>query len=236
MPVARKLNVLWGTRWFFNRHPVVAFLISLFLSPLFMWLNDYLIVWGRILPFSYQWLSALFDSLLDVGIGVMLWNLRKIPFADFPRFIQWLLGRRLFHVGLILFWVGMSLLHVYQERGSVNTWERRGGPNSIYHTVPLFPFLGYVYTLLLIVTVVLVFARKTAESDWRHIVRVGFTFVVAFTIGWAWLWAGVKFDTTHQKAPNGISKHEFSNPRKPWCNGKLTVHICGPAKGRAPIK
>lgn len=237
LSVAGKLNALPGTRWLLNRHPVVAFLCSLGLSPLFMWLNDVLFVWGRILPLSYQWLSALFDGLLAVGIGVMIGSVRKIPFHEFPRVIQWLVVRRSFHVVLILVWLVLSLLHMYLESDSVNTWDQRSGLNYLYHNFVLFPFLGYLYTLLLAAVTGTVLGMRVGSDGWRGrvFIRLWLSSAVAMAIGLAWVWAGSSFDASHQRAPNGISKHRYSNPPRPWCGGVITVHICGPVKGRAPI-
>lgn len=236
MPVARRLNALPGTRWLFNRHPAVAFLLSLCMSPLFMWLNDWLVVWGRVLPLSYQWLSALFDAFLAMGIGMMIWNLRRFSYYDLPEFFRNLVKRRALHVGLILVWLVLSLLHTYAERDSVDTWDRRLGLNSIYHNLFLFPFLGYVYTLLFFATACMVASKKMLGASWSLFIPAWITFMLAFGIGAGWYTAGSQFDAHHQKAPNGVSKHEYSNPPDPWCGGVITVHVCGPAKGRAPIK
>lgn len=196
-----------------------------------MWLVDVLIVWGRVLPLSYQWLSALFDGLLAIGAGLMTWNLRPMHYSDLPRFTQRVLwGSRKFHVLLFLVWLALSMLHVYQERGSVDTWERRLGPNSIYHNLFLFPFLGYVYSLLLFATASLMFGYAGIHGSVLWFFRGWFVFLLSFGIAAGWFWAGAQFDVHHQRAPNGVSKHNYSSPYKPWCGGVITVHICGPVR------
>lgn len=224
--LAEGLNVLPGTRWFFNLRGRWAFVVALLLSPTAMWINDYLLVWGKVWPFSYQWLSALFDGLLAVGLGLLVWMANYVGTDDLPRATRSLLGSRLAHVIILLVWAGFSIGHALQESDSVNSWARRTGPNALYHNVFLVPFLGYCYTVLLIVGVSVFFTLTYMHGAGMPMYVV---VLLALAIGGAWLWAGAKFDATHQLAPNGISKHYYANPPDPWCGGAITVHICGPA-------
>lgn len=224
--LATKLNALPGTRWLFNQRAFIVFLIALGLSPTLMWVNDYLLVWGKVWPLSYQWLSALCDSLLAAGIGLMAWQAKVIDWGNVPKVVRRLLKGGWFHLTVLALWASFSIGHMFQESGSVNSWERRTGPNGLYHNVFLVPFLGYVYTLLLIVVISLFFNADHYASQ-RLLLHAAT--VLAIGAGLVWLWAGSSFDATHQNAPNGVSKHYYSNPPDPWCGGVITVHICGPA-------
>lgn len=229
--LAHKLNALWGTRWLFNRRPLTATVLAIVVSPVVMWFNDYTIVWGRVLPLGYQWVSALCDAFLAVGIGAMIWNFGGVKVQELPRLWQQLLRCRGFHVGLLASGYILSLSHVYNERGSVTTWDRRTGPNGLYHTLFVFPFLGYVFCLLLFATIGVFLGKVT----WQRCAWTWAALAVALTAAFVWELGGV-YDGQHQKAPSGYSKHEYSNPPNPYCEGAITVHLCGPAAGRAPIK
>lgn len=220
--LASKLHALPGTQWFFNRKPWQVFLIAITLSPLTMWANDVLIVWGRVWPLSYQWLSALFDAFLAVGLMLLVAVARAINFGELPGPVRFAIRQWWMHVLVLAAWAYFSISHTLAEVGVDHS-----GPNAWYHNWFLVPFLGYAYTLLVAVGV----AHLFVGSNWVGPgIFINLVTVLALVPVAAWVWAG-KYDGTHQFAPNGVSKHRYANPQdKPWCGGIITVHICGPVK------
>jgi len=162
-----------------------------------------------------------------VGLGLMVWLANYVHLEDLPRVSQHILLRRWAHVVILLMWAAFSIGHMVLESGSVNSLARRTGPNALYHNVFLVPFLGYCYTVLLVVAVSIFFTTGYAHGAALPLYVAA---LLAVVIGGAWFWAGSQFDAKHQLAPNGVSKHYYANPPDPWCGGVITVHICGPAR------
>lgn len=216
--LSRNLNALAPWRWFFDLHPVWMAVVCAAISPGVMWLNDILLVHGRFVPFNQQWVSAQFDIALSIAIATLAGGLRNTRMGLFP---YWLASRLLHRtIAVAAFIVG--LLHVWQERASVSSWERRLGPNSLYHNLLLYPFLGYALTLLLLVAV---------ATLWRQPLGYGFVlrYFAAFLLIGSWVIAG-QYDGKHQFAPGGIPKAYIANQPDPWCGGLLTRPLCGPPK------
>ena len=216
--LSRKLNVLWIWRVLFDLHPTVAVLVMMLVSPVAMWLNDLLFVHGRFIPLRDQWLSALFDFALAVAAGVLIGLIRKIDMEFFPSWV----ARRSLHWLLVLGAFALGAGHVWQERASIPSLERRLGPNSLYHNLFLYPFLGYTLALLVLGAIGIMIHGQY----WRapHFVA-GIALVCALIGGWAW--AGT-YDRMHPYTPTGVHKSDIANPPDPWCGGWLTKSLCGP--------
>lgn len=219
---AEKIHLwdLFGVaRWVVNSNWLAVIAILIGLSPLAMWLNHLLFTKVEFMPLSHQWLSALFDPLLAVGVGVMVWQLGRINASDIPLGLRQILERKTVHIAVVALWFVFSAWHVYNERKDVTTWSRRLGPNSIYHNGFLVPFFGYLYTVLLVVSVVI------AVSTWR-LQSIG-VLLVALATALAWFWAGNWYDANHRLAPDGKSKHVYTSPQDPWQDGLIPRLIRG---------
>jgi len=212
-----RLNVFPPLRWLFDLHPVWVAVVCMAISPGVMWLNDILLVHGRFIPLQQQWLSALFDIALAIAAAVMVAVARSAGTAELPHWVR----NRVFHALLLLGGCYLSISHMWQARGSVTTWERRLGPNSLYHNILLYPFLGYLLGLLFVTTFVFYLTHGYKRS--RYL--AAYVFVLALTGAWAA--AGI-YDGDHQFAPGGIPKASIANPSDPWCGGLLTRPLCGP--------
>lgn len=210
-PLGAKLGMWWPWRLIFDKHPVAIALIFIVISPVMMWVFDILVVHGRFIPFSHQWRSALFDIALAVAIAIMAAMLRNSP-AQF--FAPWLRSWPL-HAALIVVGVALSAAHMYQERGSITTLERRTGINSLYHNGLLYIILVYALGLLL-VAVAWMFIRHGAWKEFHMILGL----LMVFGLIYSWYRAGV-YDGSHQLAPDGTSKHDLANPEHPWRNGLI---------------
>lgn len=214
-----KLGVFAPWRRLFDMDPVLLAVTLIIISPMVMWLNDILLVHGRLLSPNEQWLSAQFDIALALAAAVGVGLLRNIDMQKFPNFLR----SRLLHWTCLLLAVATSLLHVWQERGSITTWERRLGPNSLYHNLVLYPLLGYLL-LVIVISVVVVWVW-----GWQAGVQYAVGMALMVVLIGSWVVAG-RYDATHQYAPGGTPKAVIANPPDPWCGGLLTEPICGPAQ------
>ena len=218
-PLSRRLNVLPGFRWLFDLKPGVGGLALLMLSPVMMWIFDILIVHGYVVPLSYQWFSALADTALALGGGVLLAILK--PWLHYAPV---LLQRQWVHWLIVAFFFAFSAWHMAQERGSFGGWDRRTGPNYLYHNLFLVPVLGYVLTVAAIAAASGLFSAiwfwRRSGLMTRGVYAFGFALALFVLCGLVWVSAGL-YDGTHQFAPNGVSKHEYANPAHPWQGGLI---------------
>ncbi|HVI69290.1 MAG TPA: hypothetical protein VM581_02430 [Magnetospirillaceae bacterium] len=216
-PLGDKLGMWWPWRLIFDKHPVVIALIFILISPVMMWVFDILVVHGRFIPLSHQWLSAQFDIALAVAIATMAAMLRGSG-VPMQHFAPWLRSWPL-HLLLVVLGLALSAAHMYQERGSITTVERRTGINSLYHNGLLYVILVYALGLLLC-AVAWMFIRHGAWREPHMILGL----LVVFGLIYAWYRAGV-YDGSHQLAPDGTSKHDLANPEHPWRDGLIPQFI-----------
>lgn len=213
-----KLGVFAPWRWLFDLHPVLLFFTLVAISPGVMLANDLLLVHGRIMPFNQMWLSAQFDIALALAAAVAVGMLRKVRIEQFPGILR----ARPLHYLCLLFGVGMSAVHMWQERASIPSLERRLGSNSLYHNLVLYPLLGYLLVLLCIAVVCVWYV------GWRGLsVQYALGIALLTVLIGGWVSAG-RYDRTHQYAPGGVHKSLIANPSDPWCGGLLTEPLCGP--------
>jgi hypothetical protein len=214
--LARELGTLSLWNFIVNRPPLQGILVLALISPgMFFVLNMGLR--GAWLPFSYQWYTALFGDVLLAFLGgfLLLWIAQAK--LDAPRYINArLFKNRLWHYVIVLFWYGVAALHVWQESGDVTTWERRLGANALYHNLVVYPLLGYA---LVVLTVAAFKSCRVAAHPVASCVWVAFGVSVLFSM---WLWM-VFYDSAHQLAPNGVSKHVYSSPEDGWHNIRLMI-------------
>ena len=111
----------------------------------------------------------------------------------------------------MLAWYGVAFLHMWQESGSVDTWERRLGANAVYHNFVVYPLIGYALTIL--------FVASLKYGSWNG--RIGVILVTVVLVG-GWVLLGV-YDGAHQFAPNGVSKHVYASPEDGWRNIRLLL-------------
>jgi hypothetical protein len=217
--LSRQLNVFSPLRRLFDLHPFALFLVCCSLSPGVMWVNDILLVHGRFIPLEDQWYSAQADVFLAAAVAIMAGALRwknEKP-RMFPAFVR----SRFLHWAIIGFAVAVGAWHVWQERSSIPTWERRLGPNSLYHNLVLYPLLGYLLILLFIALTSTLFVGYGLRF-FRFATLVAALFCVAI-----WYISGT-YDGEHQYTPSGVHKSYIANPPDPWCGGLLTRPLCGP--------
>lgn len=208
--LSQRLNIPrpWG--WVLNRKFPAVFAIMVCVSPGMMEVNDVLWVHGHFVPLNAQWLSALFDVALGLAVAILATMLKWFPADQFP---GWLRRRWVQAIPVLLATV-VAVWHVYQERTSIPTLERRFGFNSIYHNILLYPFLGYALGFLLIAAVTMLF-----HGGWRSPVYC-FCLALVLALIVSWIWAGT-FDGAHQYAPDGTPKSDLANPAHPWHNGLI---------------
>lgn len=210
-PLGDKLCIRWPWRLLVNKHPFRMWLDLVLLTLGVMWMNDLLIVHGRILHPDEQWLAPQMYFAFALAIATLAAMLRGLPWQYFP---GWLWHPAL-HLALPLIGLGMAVGHVQGEWNSTPAI----GPNWLYHNLFIYPFLGYLFGILLI-AVGRMFFRKQA---WTEAHMWGGLVVVAACVGLC-IWA-VMYDHTHQFAPSGISKHELANPAHPWQDGLIPQGI-----------
>jgi|GEM_PF-6909501 len=187
-----------------NRAPIQGFLALVMVSPGAFFLLNWAIR-GEWIPFSYQWYSALIGDVLLALLGFSY--LRVIHYGYWQGEV---FKRRFWHYFWIVVFYGVGILHMWQERGSVTTWERRLGANSVYHTFVVYPLLGYALVVLFWL------AFKYARSwHWRAV-----TILVTVALVGGWYALGI-YDGAHQFAPNGVSKHVYSSPEDGWRNIRI---------------
>lgn len=215
--LSRQLNVFSPLTVLFGLHPFALLLVCCALSPGVLWANDILLVHGRFIPLEDQWQSAQADVFLAFGAATMAYVLRLTKPYAFPAFVR----SRWLHWGIVGFAAALGAWHVWQERSSIPSWERRLGPNSLYHNLVLYPLLGYVLILLLIALVTTLFVK---HELW--IIRFA-ALMAALFCGTIWFLSGV-YDGQHQYTRDGVHKSYIANPPDPWCGGLLTRPLCGP--------
>lgn len=219
VPVSQKLNVLAPWRWLVDLHPNAVWVACFIISPGMLWVNDILFVYGRLVPPNQQWVSAQFDIALALAAAIMVTVLRSAEASRIPSFVR---DRRV-HWMLVLCGFAVAFIRVWQEKDAVTTWERRLGPNSLYHNILLYPFLVYLLGLLFLATFVFIMGGGYRQQGYTMAYSVIFVLIAS----WA---AAVVYDGSHQYAPGGTPKAVIANPPDPWCGGLLTERLCGPAE------
>ncbi len=192
-----------------NRRPVVGAALMALISPFMFWVFDGLNLF-RWVPLNQQWYSALIgDIVIAVMVGCYLHLAQSVPeFADKPVF-----KRRRTHYLWLVFWLLFGLVHVATEWKAVGGWEREFGLNGSYHTFFVYPFLGYMVTMLTIVCF-----KRSAHDVWQQ-----YKVKLVFILGAFCYMVTLAYDMTHQYAPNGVLKNVYTSPEDGWHNVRIIL-------------
>ena len=200
--LADQLQTLRPWNFIINRPPLQGFLVLALVSPgMFFLLNA--VFRSEWVPLSHQWMSALVGDVFLAAMGGFYLHL-----INEQRYLVRVFWHRMTHYVWIAVWYAFGLFHSWQESGSLN-WEQRLGPNYLYHTLVVYPLLGYA---LIVLTWTML-----RQLDWGNRV-VGIVMFLGCVGVWAFL--GM-YDGSHQYAPGGISKHIINSPEDGWHNLRL---------------
>lgn len=202
IPASDKLGSLPEWDWIIDRSPLQALIILTLISPIGIMYVLRPVVEGRVVRLRDEFLTFKMDIMLAIAfccgrvlVGAM-GNHAYIHRGVMATVVQ---------LGVVLLWVAVGALHMWQERQHYSNSQRLS-PTAIYHNGFLYVFLGY--SLTVVCGMGLVFAPWSLRY---LIVRLGLVAAVA-----AWFLAWPLWDSDHKTNPDGEAKFLFAHVADGW--------------------
>jgi hypothetical protein len=198
IPASEKIGsfLLWN--WLIDRSPGWAFLIMLFIAPVFIMFVIRPGVEGRMIRLQDEFLTHKLDVMLAPAFGI---GLVLVGAMGNHQYVGRTVLRFIVQMIIVLSWVGFAWWHMQQE-SEFYTCKQRRTPSAIYHNFFLYTFAGYALTM------VCGMGLFFAPWSFQYIVL---RLAMLACLG-SWFLAWPLWDAKHKNNPEGVSKFKLAHP------------------------